>query len=101
MRRPTSDPPVQWRYQGGPDPRPLWSPSLVGTAATWLHGCPEAFAAALRPAEGLGGGGGGRLAVVGNGPITEEQRAEIELADTVVRFNAMNNRCRASPCFMS
>lgn len=78
---------MQWRYQGRPDPRPLWDPASVGGAATWLHGSHGAFAAALQA-----GGGGGRLAVVGNGPISEEQREEIELADTVVRFNAMNNR---------
>jgi hypothetical protein len=79
---------LQWRYQARPDPRPLWDPASAGRAAPWLHGSQEGFAAALKAGTG---GGGGRLAVVGNGPITKEQR-EIELADTVVRFNAMNNR---------
>ncbi|KAK9809048.1 hypothetical protein WJX72_008410 [[Myrmecia] bisecta] len=32
------------------------------------------------------------IAVVGNGPVTSEQRDQIQHADRVVRFNALNNR---------
>ena len=40
------------------------------------------------------------IAVVGNGPLKPEQRAEIQGFDKVVRFNALNNRCGTSlgPC---
>lgn len=33
-----------------------------------------------------------RVALVGNGPLTDEQRGEIAGSDLVVRFNKMNNR---------
>lgn len=32
-----------------------------------------------------------RLAIVGNGPISVEQRAEIDTADSVIRLNGMSN----------
>lgn len=40
-----------------------------------------------------------RIAVVGNGPLTDSQRDEIASSDMVVRFNKMNNRqARISTC---
>ena len=33
-----------------------------------------------------------RVAVVGNGPLTERQRVSANTADTVIRINKMNNR---------
>ena len=33
-----------------------------------------------------------RVAVVGNGPLTAGQRAEIAGHDTIIRFNELNNR---------
>ena len=32
-----------------------------------------------------------RVAIVGNGPVAEEQRPEIESCDVVVRFNALHS----------
>ena len=37
------------------------------------------------------------VAVVGNGPLKPEQRAEVQGFDKVVRFNALNNRCSIRP----
>lgn len=34
-----------------------------------------------------------RIALVGNGPLTEAQRLEVAASDLVIRFNKMNNRC--------
>lgn len=40
-----------------------------------------------------------RVALVGNGPLTDQQRAEVDTLDLVIRFNKMNNRCLAKvPC---
>ena len=36
-----------------------------------------------------------RVALVGNGPLMDQQRAEIDTSDLVIRFNKMNNRCLA------
>lgn len=40
--------------------------------------------------------GGKRIAVVGNGPLSVDQRADIGNYDSVVRFNYLNNRCANS-----
>ena len=59
---------------------------MIGGQAKWLHGSAEGLAKALRSHSSKS------VAVVGNGPISDRQRAEIGEADIVVRFNAMNNR---------
>lgn len=37
-----------------------------------------------------------RVAIVGNGPLADEQRPAIEAADVVIRFNAMHSRWESS-----
>lgn len=37
------------------------------------------------------------LAIVGNGPITDKDRANIEAADSVLRFNEVNSWCLLRP----
>ena len=59
---------------------------MLGSSAKWLHGSSEGLAQALQA------GSSKTVAVVGNGPISDRQRADISGADLVVRFNAMNNR---------
>lgn len=82
---------MQWRFIGAPDPRPLYNITELGAGAIWPHGSAEGFAAAL------GAGHIQRVAVVGNGPVTDAQRQDIATADRVIRFNAMNNRYLPAP----
>ena len=78
---------MQWILQGRPDPRSLWDPDMLGHKTDWPHGSVNGFAAAMDMLHTA------RVAVVGNGPLSQAQRDEIQSADRVVRFNAMNNRC--------
>ena len=78
---------VQWILGGSPDPWPLWDTEMLGHKADWPHGSANGFAAAMDTLHTS------RVAVVGNGPLSQAQRDEIQSADRVVRFNAMNNRC--------
>ena len=59
---------------------------MMGEKATWLHGSAEGLAKALHAHKSRS------VAVVGNGPISDTQRAQVGEADIVVRFNSMNNR---------
>ena len=59
---------------------------MMGVKAKWLHGSAEGLAKAVHAHSSRS------VAVVGNGPISERQRAQVGEADIVVRFNAMNNR---------
>ena len=78
---------LQWLTQGRPDPRPLWDVhDLLAEGTDWPHGSAQGFRTAVF------GEGIKNVAIVGNGPLTTAQRAEIRAADRVVRFNAMNNR---------
>ena len=47
----------------------------------------------MRPSSG---GPSATVALVGNGPLTSEQRQEINAAGSVLRINAMNNRQASS-----
>ena len=38
-----------------------------------------------------------RTAIVGNWPISEEQRTAVDAADVVVRFNSMHSWCVLAP----
>lgn len=77
---------MQWKYQGKVDPRPLWDPAMMGSKALWIHGSSEGLTEALNASNSRS------VAVVGNGPISDIQRRDINRADFVVRFNAMNSR---------
>ena len=70
----------------GRDIRLLWNASFAAAPSNWRVGDPKAVCAAIAPANAT------TLAIVGNGPLSEAQRAQIAGLDRVVRFNAMNNR---------
>jgi hypothetical protein len=73
---------------GTPAPSSLWDVNeLVGTPSAWPQGNRQRMCEVVGPA-----GGAQRIAVVGNGPLTAEQRTAIDASDSIVRFNAMNNR---------
>ena len=68
-----------------PWPARLWDPGALVAGAPWPVGSAAQFCEAL--------GESGSVALVGNGPLTPAQRAQIASAGRVVRFNAVNNWC--------
>lgn len=82
-----------------PGAKALWStssiPDVAGRKSNLLRGDGKALCAAIAPR------GVTVLAVVGNGPLTDESRRQIAAADVILRFNEMNNRLECWPCGMS
>jgi hypothetical protein len=76
---------------GAPFPSRLTDANeLVGQPHSWTAGDLAKFCRMVGPESGAA-----EVAIVGNGPLSNEQREAIAAADVVVRFNAMNNRqCR-------
>eukprot|EP00884_Botryococcus_braunii_P009557 jgi/Botrbrau1/18602/Bobra.0367s0042.1 len=73
---------------GTPRPSQLTNVShVMGGQYAWTLGDREGFCSIIGP-----GSGTSNIAIVGNGPLSAEQRKAIEASDLVVRFNAMNNR---------
>lgn len=68
-----------------PWPARLWDPRALVAGAPWPVGSAAQFCEAL--------GESSSVALVGNGPLTPAQRAQIASAGRVVRFNAVNNWC--------
>lgn len=89
------DGPASWTYQwliyGKRNPMPLWDARDFGPAANFLWGSGDQMCSILNATDDI--------ALVGNGPLTEEQRQQISKAGRVVRFNALNNRCICSRFF--
>jgi hypothetical protein len=79
-----------------PGAKALWSassiPDVAGRRSNLLRGDGKALCAAIAPP------GVTSLAVVGNGPLTDESRRQIAAADVILRFNEMNNRSERRPC---
>ena len=73
------------REYGPLDPRSLWNASYAAGADRWALGSLEAMCAALAPEHVR------TVAIVGNGPLTQEQRELIRAKDRIMRFNAVNN----------
>ena len=65
----------------------LWNASFATADTNWLLGSRSTFCESVAPQNAT------TLAVVGNGPLTPEQREQIAGMDRVVRFNAANNMC--------
>ena len=74
---------LQWFR--GRDLRQLWNHSVVSAAENWRLGSHSGLCESVAPANAS------TLAIVGNGPLTQEQRRQIAGMDRVVRFNAANN----------
>ena len=64
----------------------LWNTSSAVHPERWSLGSHAAVCESIAPRNSS------TLAIVGNGPLTSEQRQTIAAMDRVVRFNAMNNR---------
>ena len=77
---------ANWRQQGGPNPAQLWDPAVLVPNANFTVGSTRQLCSMLT------GQGARDIAVVGNGPLSDDQRAASNAADRVVRFNAVNNR---------
>jgi hypothetical protein len=73
-----------------PGANALWSaaniPDVKGRKQNLLQGDGPALCATVAPP------GQKTIAVVGNGPLTDESRKQIAASDAIVRFNEMNNR---------
>ena len=80
--------PLQWHYKAlvhrKGDPSPLWDPHAIVPRSEFLWGSAEQLCGILNATDDV--------ALVGNGPLTKEQRSEINTRGRVVRFNALNNR---------
>ena len=78
-----------------PRAKALWSassiPDLAGRKSNLLRGDSKTLCAAIAPPGAMS------LAVVGNGPLTDESRRQIAAADVILRFNEMNNRLERRP----
>lgn len=76
-----------------PGAEALWSAANIpdvraakGRKQNLLRGDGKALCTVIAPA------GAKAVAVVGNGPLTDDSRADIAAADAILRFNEMNNR---------
>ena len=65
-------------------PAPLWDRHALVPGAPFLWGSPDQLCSILNATD--------NVALVGNGPLTSEQRQAINQAGRVVRINALNNR---------
>ena len=65
-------------------PAPLWDKHALVPKAPFLWGSPDQLCSIVNASA--------TVALVGNGPLTPEQRQEINKAGSVLRINAMNNR---------
>ncbi len=75
-----------WLMHGRRNPAPLWDAQTFGPqVAEYPWGSADQLCSILNSTDDV--------ALVGNGPLTDEQREEISRAGRVVRFNALNNRC--------
>jgi hypothetical protein len=74
----------KWLVHGRAYPAPLWDSHALVPKAPFLWGSGEQLCSVLNATDDI--------ALVGNGPITPEQRAAISQHGRVVRFNALNNR---------
>jgi hypothetical protein len=85
--------PLLWYYKylvhGKENPAPLWDPHAIVPKSEFLWGSPDQLCSILNATDDI--------ALVGNGPLTEEQRQAIGAHGRVVRFNALNNRCQSAP----
>ena len=75
----------QWLVYGRKNPVPLWDARTFGPKASYPWGSADQLCSILNSTDDV--------ALVGNGPLSQEQREEISRAGKVVRFNALNNRC--------
>ena len=71
----------------GRDVTQLWNTSFANAEHNWPLGSHSTLCQNIAPANAS------TLAIVGNGPVTAEQRRLIHGMDRVVRFNAANNMC--------
>ena len=69
-------------------PAPLWDKHALVPNAPFLWGSPDQLCSIVNAST--------TVALVGNGPLTSEQRQEINTAGSVLRINAMNNRQASS-----
>lgn len=76
-----------WLVHGRAAPAPLWDAGTIVPKAPFLWGSGGQLCGVLNASASI--------ALVGNGPITDAQRAEINAAGRVLRFNALNNRSAA------
>ena len=65
-------------------PAPLWDRHALVPGSPFLWGSPDQLCSILNATD--------NVALVGNGPLTSEQRQAINQAGSVVRINALNNR---------
>ena len=72
---------------GDTDPTVLWNATFAAAPQHWPVGSLDALCDIIAPA------GVHKLAIVGNGPLTDAQRHLIQASDRVLRFNAVNNMC--------
>ena len=79
----------KWLFYGKRNPAPLWDASSFGPKAKYQWGSGDQLCGILNATDDI--------ALVGNGPLTDEQREQISKAGRVVRFNALNNRCAVCP----
>ncbi|KAK9805097.1 hypothetical protein WJX73_006552 [Symbiochloris irregularis] len=84
MKQPGKQARVEREY-GELNPQRLWNLSYAAGPSRWTVGSLDAMCEALAPADARS------IAIVGNGPLTEQQRHLIQKADRVMRFNAANN----------
>lgn len=63
----------------------LWNASFAAGPVNWPLGSQAAMCQAFAPADVR------KIAIVGNGPLTEKDRVMIKASDRVLRFNAVNN----------
>lgn len=62
----------------------MWDKYALVRGAPFLWGSPDQLCSIVNATDDV--------ALVGNGPLTSEQRQAINQAGTVVRINALNNR---------
>lgn len=72
--------------KGNPEAKALWNATAVATSLNLEKGNVEEMCRLLLPE------GAETIAIVGNGPLTDRNRAAIAEADSVLRFNELNNR---------
>ena len=75
-----------WLAHGRAYPAPLWDARALVPKANFLWGSGAQLCGVLNATDDI--------ALVGNGPISAEDREAISKHGRVVRFNALNNRCR-------